>query len=146
MQARTFWTWLREIDRGIFRNRNHRKDLRYQILRPFWAKGPKTVDRRRKATKPSLLLSLSLCLYPIPCSIFLPTETVPASQPTPREAPRVQGCRAFSRISYRDRGSIYTIPVFLSYLPTHRRLLLLVVEHSRSPLMREHTRERQRQR
>lgn len=113
---------------------------------PLLGKGAQNGRQKKKGNKAvspplSLSLSLSNSLLDLP-----PNETVPASQPTPREAPRVQGCRAFSRISYRDRGSIYTIPVFLSYLPTHRRLLLLVVEHSRSPLMREHTRERQRQR
>lgn len=45
---------------------------------PLLGKGAQNGRQKgRKATKPSLLLSLSLCLYPIPCSIFLPTKLFP---------------------------------------------------------------------
>lgn len=128
----TFSAWLWEIDRRNFRNRNHQKDrssLSDPSL-PFWAKGPKTIDRRGERQQ-SHLSSSSFSLSPSNSFLDLPPNCSREHQflVKLRESKAVE---ILSYLSYRDRGSIYTIPVFLSYLPTHRRLLLLVVERSRS--------------
>ena len=146
MQARTFWTWLREIDRGIFRNRNHRKDLlRYQILRPFWAKGPKTVDRREERQQSRLFFSLSLSI-----------QFLARSSSQPKLFPRA------NQLLVKLRESKAVELSLVSLIETEDRYIqfqcfCLICQHtgascswwprhSRSPLMREHTREKQRQR
>lgn len=97
---------------------------------PFRAKGPKTIDRRGERQQSHLLFFL-LSLSPSKSFLDLPPNCSREHQflVKLRESKAVE---ILSYLSYRDRGSIYTIPVFLSYLPTHRRLLLLVVERSRS--------------
>lgn len=104
--------------------------LRYQILRPlFGQRGPKRSIEEEKDNK--AISSSSFSLSPSNSFLDLPPNCSREHQflVKLRESKAVE---ILSYLSYRDRGSIYTIPVFLSYLPTHRRLLLLVVERSRS--------------
>lgn len=91
----------------------------------FLGKGRfRTIDAVKRREQNHLSsLSLSLYFYPFYSLLshsFVPAKIVPVSSSS---WTRAQGCRVL--VSYRNRGSIYTIPVFLPYLRTHRRCSLV---------------------
>lgn len=114
---------------------------------PLLGKGAQNGRQKgRKATKPSLLLSLSLCLYPIPCSIFLPTKLFPRANQLLvklRESKAVE-LSLVSLIETEDR--YIQFQCFCLICQHTGASCSWWPRHSRSPLMREHTREKQRQR
>ena len=96
--------------------------LHYQVLSlPSRAKDgfERSIRRKENRTKPLVSpRSRPLSLCPFSSSLSRPKLF---SWAVVREAkPKV----ARVLVSYRDRGSIYTIPVFLPYLRTHRHLSL----------------------